>query len=126
MAKNRKTMPAAVRFGTAVNALVMCFFIGGAGVGYVWQKKQIEALGREIKERENRLVELKRDNKIRSDNLAALMSPPALDARVKRLNLGLSQPPLSQVVRLVETPVETVINKTDGRYAEQRQQQAAQ
>jgi hypothetical protein len=37
--------------------------------------------------------------------LDALCSPVALDARVKKLNLGLAAPPVSQIVRLVEVPV---------------------
>ena len=128
MAKNRKAQSAAVRFGPALKAFLLCFFIASTGVGYVWQKNQIHMLGREIKERETRLAELQRQNKIRSDQLAALVSPPALDARVKRLNLGLAQPSLSQIVRLVETPFETVSQEPgrDGRYAGQRTLHAMQ
>jgi len=111
MAKNRKAESAAVRFGPAIKAFLLCFLIGSTGVGYVWQKNQIHQLGREIKERETRLAELQRQNKTRADQLAALVSPPALDARVKRLNLGLVQPPLSQIVRLVETPIQPAPNK---------------
>lgn len=106
MAKNRKAESAAARFGPAIKAFLLCVLIGSTGVGYVWQKNQIHDLGREIKTRELRLAELQRQNRIRADQLAALVSPPALDARVKRLNLGLVQPPLSQIVRLVETPIE--------------------
>lgn len=107
MAKNRKTESAAVRFGPAIKAVLLCFMIGSAGVGYVWQKNQIHQLGREIKERETRLAELERQNKTRADQWAALVSPPALEARVKRLNLGLEQPPLSQIVHLVEMHIPT-------------------
>lgn len=103
MAKNRKAQSLTERFSPAIKAFLLCLMIGGAGVGYVWQKNQIHQLGKEIKERETRLNELQRQNKIRADQLASLVSPPALDARVKKLNLGLAQPPLSQIVRMVET-----------------------
>ncbi|MEP6662536.1 MAG: hypothetical protein ABJC04_02625 [Verrucomicrobiota bacterium] len=104
MARNRKNESAAVRFAPALKALLLCLFIGGAGVGYVWYKSQISLLGQQIKERENRLVALQRQNKMSRAQLDALCSPIALDARVKKLNLGLSAPPVSQIVRLVETP----------------------
>lgn len=104
MAKNRKAQSVTERFGPAIKAFVLCLLIGGVGVGYVWQKNQIDQLGNDIKEREIRLSELQRQNKIRADQLATLISPPALEARVKKLNLGLIQPPLSQVVHLVEVP----------------------
>ncbi len=103
MAKNRKSQSFTERFGPAINAFVLCLLIGGAGVGYVWQKNQVHQLGREIKEREMRLDNLKAENRSRADQFATLISEPALAAKVKRLNLGLSHPPLSQIVRLVET-----------------------
>lgn len=85
---------------------MLCLFIGGSGVGYVWYKNQISLLGQQIKERETHLSELQRKNKMARAQLDALTSPIALDARVKKLNLGLAAPPVSQIVRLVETPPE--------------------
>lgn len=117
MAKNRKTQSAAMLFGAVIKAFLICFLIGGLGVAYVWQRGQIDHLGREIKDREIRLAELQRQNKTRADQLAALTSPFALDARVKKLNLGLAQPPLSQIVRLVDTAIEpgvSGIDRSDG------------
>ena len=110
MARNRKNQSAAIRFAPALKAFMLCLFIGGSGVGYVWYKNQISMLGQQIKERETRLVELQRKNKMARAQLDALTSPIALDARVKelnkKLNLGLAAPPVSQIVRLVETPAE--------------------
>jgi transposase len=125
MGKNRKAQSAAVRFGPALKAFVLCFLIGGSGVGYVWQKSQISKLGQQMKERERRLEGLRRENKMRADQLAALMSPVALDARVKKLNLGLVQPPLSQIVRITDALPQQP-EQRDGRYAEQRANQAVQ
>ena len=59
MAKNRKNESVALRFGPALKAFGLIAVIGSASVGYVWQKGQIEMLGRQIKEREMRLAELR-------------------------------------------------------------------
>lgn len=107
MARNRKNESAAVRFVPALKALMLCLFIGGAGVGYVWYTNQLAVLGQQIKERETRLIELQRKNKMARAQLDALCSPIALEARVKKLNLGLGRPEIFQIVRLVETPIES-------------------
>lgn len=106
MARNRKHNPGAIRFGPAFKAFFLCLFIGGSGIGFVWQKNEIHSLGEQIKKNEVRWVDLRRRNKIRSDQLATLCSPPMLEARMKKLNLGLVQPSLSQVIHLVEVPPE--------------------
>jgi cell division protein FtsB len=102
MAKNRKNQPAAVRFGPALKAFVLCVLIGGSGVGYVWQKSQIKQLGDQIKQREQRFVELDNQNKKLRDQLAMLRSPAQLSERVQKLNLGLAMPQPNQVWRLAE------------------------
>jgi hypothetical protein len=122
MARNRKNQSAAVRFAPALKALLLCLFIGGSGVGYVWYKSQIDLLGRQVREREVRLAELQRENKMSRAQLDALCSPIALDARVKKLNLGLIAPPVSQIVRLVEAPLE--IPEAAGAQNDLRQAQA--
>lgn len=117
MARNRKNEAAGVRFGPAIKALLLCLFVAGAGIGYVWQKSQINSLGKEIKDREIKLAELKRQNKLRTDQLAQMRSPRVIDARVKELNLGLVPPQPEQVVRLVELPVDAGQLSTDRRFA---------
>ncbi len=62
MARNRKYQSAAIRFGPALKAFLLCLLIGGSGVGYVWQKDQISQLGQQIKKRELRLAELEHQN----------------------------------------------------------------
>ena len=106
MARNRKYQSAAIRFGPALKAFLLCLLIGGSGVGYVWQKGQIYELGRQIKTRENRLAELRDQNKKLGDQLARLRSPAMLDQRVRELNLGLGQPRPASVVRLLEPAAE--------------------
>jgi hypothetical protein len=102
MAKNRKYQSAAIRFGPALKAFLLCLLIGGSGVGYVWQKSQIFELAKMIKARENRLAELRDQNKKLGDQLSMLRSPAKLDQRVRELNLGLGQPRQASVIRLFE------------------------
>jgi hypothetical protein len=102
MAKNRKNQPAAIRFGPALKAFLLCLIIGGSGVGYVWQKTQIDELGREIRRRETDLLQKRESNKKLRDQLAMLRSPAKLDQRARELNLGLSQPQPAQIWRLAE------------------------
>jgi hypothetical protein len=102
MAKNRKYQSAAVRFGPALKAFLLCALIGGSGVGYVWQKSQIDELGRQIKGRETRLTALRDQNKKLRDQLQMLRSPKPLEQRVRDLNLGLGPLQPAQVCRLPE------------------------
>jgi cell division protein FtsB len=101
MAKNRKNLSAAIRFGPALKALFLCLLIGGSAVGYVWQKSQVYQLGKQIREKETRLAQLARDNEMMDDQLADLRSPVKLDQRARSLGLMPAQP--AQVVRLSET-----------------------
>jgi hypothetical protein len=102
MARNRRTEPAAIRFGPAVKAVLLCLLIGGAGVGYVWQKDQITRLGDEKKKRELRLIALDEQNENLRKQLAFMRRPQFLEMRIKELNLGLVQPLPSQIIRLPE------------------------
>jgi cell division protein FtsB len=109
MARNRKHQTAAVRFGPALRAFVLCMLIGGSGVGYVWQKSQIDNLAKQIKQREQRLDELKLSNEKLRKQLAMLQSPPQLERRVRELNLGLVPAAPMQVMRLAEPVPEPAV-----------------
>jgi hypothetical protein len=104
MARNRKNQSAVVRFGPAVKALLICLFIGGSGVGYVWQQNQLLELGRQKVEREKRRDGLRAQNDLLARQLAGLQSPKAIEARVKELNLGLTLASPTQVVYLFDEP----------------------
>jgi hypothetical protein len=108
MARNRKHQAAAVRFGPALKAFLLCAFIVSAGVGYVWQKQQINDLGKLILERERRLIALREQTEKLRRQLATVRSPQFIEMRVKELNLGLVQPQPGQVWRLPEPSVEAV------------------
>jgi len=105
---NRKKGSSAVRFGPAFKAVLICLVTCGLGLGYVWQKQHINALGEQIKENELKLEELRRENKRRGDTLAFLMSPQELDARLRQLNLDLQVPMPQQIVLLMEKPLQPV------------------
>jgi hypothetical protein len=119
MARNRKYQSAAIRFGPAVKAFLLCALIGGSGVGYVWQKSQIVELGRQIRKRELRLTELDGQNEKLKKQLAMMRSPQFLEQRIRELNLGLAAPQASQVWRLTEPLSQPAGVRTERRYAQQ-------
>jgi hypothetical protein len=106
MARNRKSQSAAIRFGPALKAFLLCLLIGGSGVGYVWQKDQIVRLGQQIKSREVRLNALEKQNEKMEKQLATMRGPQFLEMRIKELNLGLVPPQPGQVWRLTEPSAE--------------------
>ena len=112
---NRKKRSSTVRFGPALKAVLICLVTCSLGLGYVWQKQQINSLGQQIKENEIVLEELKRENKRRGDNLAYLMSPQELDARLRQLNLDLVVPLPEQIVVLQEQRERVVLVPTSSK-----------
>jgi hypothetical protein len=95
-------------------------------VGYVLQKNKIFELGQQINKREAQLERLKRDNKLRANQLANLQLPQKVAERVKDQKLGLIQPAASAVIWLEEplaekpanpptTPALMVMRKTSAR-----------
>lgn len=108
MAKNRKNQSGALRFGPALKAFGLCLLIGGAAVGYVWQKNQIDQLGRQIKDREIKRAELSDQNKKLRDRLAELRSPARIEQKLIELNLGLMQPQPRDVWKVAEPVVRPV------------------
>jgi len=100
MARNRKYQSAAVRFGPALKAFLLCLLIGGSGVGYVWQKSKIYELGQQMKMREIRLGQLVNQNRKLEKHLHEMRTPDFLGKRIQEL--GLIAPPRSQVWQLEE------------------------
>src|SRR6266542_6389354 len=129
MARNRKNQSAAVRFGPALKASLICLLIGGSGVGYVWQQNQLLELGRQKVEKEKRLNTLRVQNSQFARHLAELQSPRSLETRVKELNLGLTMAQPTQIVRLVDArprppaaqPAGTLSSVEEAREAMKRQ-----
>jgi len=102
MARNRKSQSAELRFGPALKALLICFFIGGAGIGYVYQKNLLNKLGQEIKNRERDLRLLESRNEAQETQLQRLNSARMLEERVKDLQLGLGPASPTQIVVVVD------------------------
>lgn len=102
MARNRKNESVALRFGPALKAFGLCVILGGAAVGYVWQKSQIDQLGRQIREREIKLGEVREQNKKLRDHLAILRSPGRLEQKLTELKLGLVLPSPGDIWRVNE------------------------
>jgi hypothetical protein len=113
MGRNRKNQAAAVRFGPALKAVLLCVCLGGSGVGYVWQKAVIDQIGQEIKKREVRLRFLEDQNVKLRQQLATMRSDRVLEARIRDLNLGLARPDSAQVWRLPE-PVAIPVPENKG------------
>ena len=107
MSRNRKSQSAALRFGPALKAFVLCLLIGGSGVGYVWQRDQINRLGEQMKSREVRLNQLEDQNQKLRKMLASMRGAHFLELRIQELKLGLVPPQLNQVLRLSEPGTET-------------------
>jgi hypothetical protein len=105
MSRKRKNQSAEIRFGPAFKAFLLCALIVSACLGYVWQKKQIDELGREMRRRETRLRDLHELNEKMKKQLAVLQSVHNLEQRVTELRLGLVMPQPSQVWRLPEPPI---------------------
>jgi len=116
MARNRKSQSAAIRFGPAIKALLLCLLIGGFGIGYVWQKEQINRLGKQQKERENLLKKLVLENKERTKQLADMRNPEYLIAKIREMKLELVPPQPSQIWRLPEPLAERPV-EPEPRYA---------
>ena len=119
MARNRKYQSAAIRFGPAIKAFLLCVLIGGSGVGYDWQKSQISELGQQIRRRRIRVGELVEQNEKLKKQLAVMRSPQFLEDRIRELNLGLVAPQPSQICRLVEPASDPVRTDGEQQYAQQ-------
>ena len=91
---------AAIRLGPALAVLVFCALLGGIGLGYVGQKKNIQTLGETIAKHEmerERLAEIRRQYE---STYHYLTSKDSLESLIRKHNLDLRQPSPSQVVTL--------------------------
>lgn len=117
MARNRKSQSAAIRFGPALKAVLLCLLIGGSGVGYVWQKEQIAKLGQLKKKKELLLSAQEERNEDLRRKLADLRSPQYLQERIRQANLGLVPPVAVQILRLPEPSAAPARVEPDSRLA---------
>jgi uncharacterized protein HemX len=125
MARNRKYQSAAIRFGPAIKAFLLCVVVGGSGVGYVWQKSQIDLLGQQIRKREQLLAGLQDQNEMLKRQLSFMSSMNYLEAQIKKLDLNLGPPPTSQIWLLKLPPPDTSSPERGRQYAAQPVEAAA-
>jgi len=120
MARNRKFQSAAIRFGPALKAFLLCLLIGGSGVGYVWQKDQISQLGKQITKRERQRAALADQSDKLRRQLGVMRSPGYLQKRIQDLGLGLVPPQPAQVWRLSEPARDLPAQEGERQYASPR------
>jgi len=121
MARNRKYQSAAIRFGPALKAFLLCLLIGALGVGYVWQKDQISQLGQQINKRELHLKALANKSEKLRKELGTMRSPRFLERRIQEWGLGLVPPQQTQVWRLTEPARELPRHEGEQQYAAPRE-----
>jgi hypothetical protein len=121
MARNRKYQSAAIRFGPVLKTFLLCLLIGGAGVGYVWQKERIYQLGQQIGKGEMRLRELTLQNEKLRKELGRIRSPRVLEERIQKLGLGLVPPHPARMLRLIEPSRDCCGPEAERQYAAPRQ-----
>jgi len=109
----------AIRLATAAKALFACLLIGGPAVGYVFQKRQLDELGKQIHAGEVRLEAIRTQNKLDRANLAWLLLPQNLQQRLLSKGIRMEPARPEQVVRLNEPPAAgraaVVANHTPGK-----------
>jgi len=116
MSYKQRTHTGRVRFGPAIVASVLVLLLGGSAAGYVVQKNNIQALGRQLKELEVKLDRLRLENRQLSQQLTLERSPVYLERRVVELHLDLHMPEPWQILRIPETPQERTLLPSGQRY----------
>jgi hypothetical protein len=99
---NRDKQSLSATFIPAIKVLMACGVAGAIGVGYLWQQKQIHVLADTKKSYEKELQRLRGKNQALRSDLDHLRLVPAIESRVKQMNLGLVPAQPEQIVRLVE------------------------
>ena len=106
-----------MRYGPPIRAGLLCLVIVVCCVGYVWQKKQIGELSKEITRREDILKQYHQQNDKLKQQLAKLLTPSVLEERVRGMKLGLGPPNPAQILRLEEPAGEPVARVSERRLA---------
>ncbi len=92
----------ALGFGQLIKVILLLVLIGGAALGYVWQKNQIDRLSAQRRDLENSLNRIRHDNDGLRRQISDLYEPVKLMRRVNEMKLGLVSRQEIQVVRLTE------------------------
>src|SRR5690242_18643245 len=107
----RRRKSSSLKPKSVMGAIGVCAFVSLAGIGYIWAKTEVYALGRQIKTLEVKLDELHHTNAAMKRDFAVMCTQNELGKRVK--SLGLVAPAPDQIVRIPEPT--TVGSKPEAR-----------
>lgn len=102
MAKNRKSQGGEFRAGPVVRAALLCLFLGGSAIGYVWQTQQVAKLGVERRQKETVLNRIESENAVKRHQYDLQLQPRALEERVRTLRLPIGPHQPGQVIHVSE------------------------
>lgn len=108
MGRNRKNGSATWLVPGAKAALI-CLLLGGSAIGYVYQKNQLNDLGRQILKSEAELKAYQQSNAQLHRSLLTLYSPTYLEQQVRERKLPLSQPAQNQILTIPEIPASSML-----------------
>jgi hypothetical protein len=92
MAARGKRALRTVRAVPVIQALLICLFVGGAAIGYVYQKNQLNRLNRAIEDLRDRRDRLVSQGEEYRRKVSELHAPDRIRAEVERLGLVLIEP----------------------------------
>jgi hypothetical protein len=107
MMKNR---PHTVQAGTVAKVIALSLFLGGAGVGYVFQLSQIDGLKKQAKANDEIIRDLVLQQDTLRINLERATSRPVLEQAARRFNLPLTKPEHGHTIVLPEPPLASARN----------------
>jgi len=102
MPGERKNKRVQVRLGPPLAVSVLLLAIGGAALGYVWQKNVIDTLQERQRDCEKRYKQVCALNERLANEVARLHQPVNLEVLARKLNLGLAPVQPGQMVALPE------------------------
>lgn len=98
--------PTAVNATTVAKVLALSLFLGGSGVGYVYQKDQNQGLAKQLAANDLKVNELMRKSETLKVRLAASTSRARLELASRQFGLLLRMPEPGQVITLPEPKFE--------------------
>jgi uncharacterized protein HemX len=101
--RNRQTH---IQAATIAKVVALSLFLGGSGVGYVFQKGQIDGLARQVAANDEVLNELETRQRILKLRLEQSTSRPQLELARRDFNLPLVQPDRQHVLTLPEPRID--------------------
>jgi hypothetical protein len=98
--------PNAVNATTVAKVLALSLFLGGSGVGYVYQMGQIDGLIKQRDANALKIYDLSRHSDYLNVRLAGVTSRAQLELRGRHFQLDLRMPEPDQVITLPEPRLE--------------------